>query len=341
MSKGNLRANPEHIFQVGLGFWASKILLSAIELGLFTHLAKGAMTREALVKTLDLHQRGARDFLDALVALGFLERNGDSYSNSQDSDLFLDRNKPSYMGGILEMANARLYRFWGNLTEGLRTGLPQNETKEGSEGLFETLYADPARLKGFLAAMTGLSLGAAQAIGAKFPWKGYKTFVDVGTAQGGLPVQIALAHPHLSGVGYDLPAVQPVFDEYVRSFKLSDRIKFQPGNFFTDALPRTDVIIMGHILHDWDLNQKKTLIRKVFDALNPGGAFIVFEAVIDDDRRQNPFALMMSLNMLIETTGGFACTGADCQSWMREAGFQKTSVEHLVGPDSMVVGFKP
>jgi hypothetical protein len=239
------------------------------------------------------------------------------------------------------MANARLYRFWGNLTEALQTGLPQNETKEGTGGLFETLYADPALLKGFLAAMTGLSLGAAQVMAAKFPWKDYKTFVDVGTAQGGLPVQLALAHPHLSGIGYDLPAVQPIFEEYVRSFELSERIKFEAGNFFADSLPRTDVIIMGHILHDWDVNQKKLLIRKVFDALNPGGAFVVFEAIIDDGRRQNAFALMMSLNMLIETSGGSASTGSDYQSWMREAGFQKTRVEELAGPDSMVVGIKP
>jgi len=156
-----------------------------------------------------------------------------------------------------------------------------------------------------------------------------------------LPVQIALANPHLTGGGYDLPVVKPIFDDYVASFGLSPRLKFQAGNFFTDALPKADVLLMGHILHDWDLKDKRMLLKQAFDALPSGGAIVVFEAIIDDDRRENAFGLLMSLNMLIETPGGFDYTGADCRTWMQEAGFRDTYVEHLAGPDSMVVGFKP
>jgi len=340
MSKSGGNVNPERIFQVGLGFWGSKTLLTAIEVGLFTELANGPLSRDTLTEKLRFHRRSARDFFDTLVSLGFLERDGDVYSNTVETATFLDRRKPSYVGGIFEMANARLYRFWGNLTQALRTGLPQNEIAEGGDNPFDQLYADPDRLKGFLSAMTGLSIGAGQAIARQFPWKNYKTFIDVGTAQGGVAVQIALAHPHLSGLGYDLPVVQPIFDEYVSAASLSARLRFHPGNFFVEPLPNTDVILMGHILHDWDLEQKKLLIRKAYDALNPGGAYIVFEAIIDDDRRQNAFGLMMSLNMLIETPGGFDYTGAEAQSWMREAGFQETRVEHILGPDSMVIGIK-
>ncbi|HEU4777044.1 MAG TPA: methyltransferase, partial [Telluria sp.] len=243
-------------------------------------------------------------------------------------------------GGILEMANNRLYPFWANLTTALRTGLPQNEIKSGDAGLFDTLYADPARLKEFLGAMTGISHGANMAIAQRFPWKDYKTFADVGTAQGDLAVQIALANPHLQGWGFDLPAVQPIFEQYVSATGASARLGFQPGNFFQQALPHADVILMGHILHDWDLPTKKMLIKKAYDALPAGGALIVYEAIIDDDRSKNAFGLMMSLNMLIETPGGFDYTGADCCGWMKEAGFRATRVEHLVGPDSMVVAIK-
>jgi len=238
------------------------------------------------------------------------------------------------------MANERLYPFWGSLTEGLRTGLPQNEVKTGGPGLFETLYGDPERLRLFLGAMTGLSLGASMAIAEEFPWKDYQTVADVGGAQGGLLVQICLAHPHLRGNNFDLPVVGPIFEEYVASNGLSDRLGFLPGNFFDDPLPNADVITMGHILHDWDLNQKRMLLGKAYDALPTGGALIVFEALIDDDRRQNAFGLLMSLNMLIETPGGFDYTGRDCSEWMRDAGFSSTSVEQLAGPDSMVVGIK-
>jgi O-methyltransferase domain/Dimerisation domain len=330
----------EHIMQVGLGFWASKALLSAVEMGLFTELAKGPENFRDLSGRLGLHPRSARDFLDALVALGFLERRDQEYRNAAASDFYLDRHKPSYIGGFLEMANHRLYEHWGNLTAGLRTGEPQNEIKSGDADVFVRLYADPERLEGFLRAMTGISKGANRAIAQKFPWKKYKTAVDAGTAQGDLIVQIALANPHISGIGFDLSEVAPIFEDYVAAHGLSSRVQFRAGSFFEAPLPKADVVTMGHILHDWDLEQKRALIGKAFEAVPEGGALIVYDAIIDDDRCRNAFGLLASLNMLIETQGGFDYTGADCQIWMQEAGFRETRVEHLLGPDSMVIGIK-
>ncbi|RPH34875.1 MAG: methyltransferase [Planctomycetota bacterium] len=336
MKKGK---TPDGILKLGLGFMGSKTLLTAVELGLFTELAKGPRDKDALRVYLGLHARSVEDFLDALVALGMLERKSGKYRNTPESNLFLDRNKPGYIGGLLEMANARLYGFWGSLTEGLKTGQAPNEAKEGGN-LFEAIYGDPERLRGFLQAMTGLSTGTGRAIAKKFPWKKYRTFVDVGGAQGGVPVQVALAHRHLFGLNFDLPVVGPIFDEYVRSFGLDGRLKFQAGDFFKESLPQSDVIIMGHILHDWNLEEKRALIAKVYQALPKGGAYIVHEAIIDNDRRKNAFGLLMSLNMLIETPGGFDYTGADGQKWMKEAGFRRSKVVPLVGPDSMIVGIK-
>jgi hypothetical protein len=336
----NSNLTPDSIMQIGLGFWASKTLLSAIELGLFTELAKGPLDTDALTEKLGLHPRGTRDFLDALVALKFLQRDADGmYSNARETDVFLDRAKPSYLGGMLEMANARLYGFWGSLTEALRTGNPQNEAKSGGNP-FDALYANTERLEGFLGAMTGISLGAAQALAQKFPWSEYKTFIDIGCAQGVVPVQVAQVHKHLSGGGFDLPPVRPVFEKYVAAHHLQERMHFHSGDFFNEPLPQADVLVMGHILHDWNLEQKQMLLGKAYDALPDGGALIVYEALIDDERKQNAFGLLMSLNMLIETPGGFDYTGADCCEWMRAAGFSHTRVEHLVGPDSMVIGIK-
>lgn len=326
--------------QVGLGFWASKTLLSAIEMELFTELAKHPEDLNTLQGRMGLHPRSARDFLDALVALGFLKREGGKYHNTPETALFLDKNKSSYIGGILEMANHRLYPSWGHLTEALRTGEQQNESKGGGKGLFEALYADPARLKEFLRAMSGISRGANLAIARQFPWAQYRTYVDVGTAQGDLAVQIALAHRHLQGIGFDLAEVGPIFEEYVEHHGLTDRVTFVGGSFFKDPLPQADVVLMGHILHDWNLEIKRMLLKKAYEALPSGGAVVIYESIIDDDRSQNAFGLMMSLNMLIETDGGFDYTGADCMGWMREAGFRETRVEHLVGPDSMVIGVK-
>lgn len=331
---------PEGILQLGHVYWEGKTLLSAVQLGVFQALADGPLDGEALRQRLGLHPRSATDFFDALVALGMLERDGGQYRNTAETDLFLDPAKPTYIGGLLEMSENRLYAFWGSLTEALQTGRPQNEIKHGGD-FFAELYSDPQRLREFLRAMTGISGGANAAIAAQFPWQDHTTLIDIGCAEGDLPVKVATAHPHIRGGGYDLPAVQPGFEEYVAAAGLSDQLAFHPGDFFADEkLPSADVLAMGHILHDWGMDTKRELLRKAYDALPDGGALIVYGAIIDDDRSRNAFGLLMSLNMLIETEEGFDYTGAECRGWMRETGFRETWVEPLVGPDSMVVGIK-
>lgn len=334
-----MHPTPERILQTGLAFWASKTLLSAVEMEIFTEIARKSGDLESLRGRLGLHPRAAKDFLDALVALGFLERNGGIYQNSADTGLFLDKNKPSYIGGILEMANRRLYPYWNELTTALRTGESQNESKGGLDP-FTALYADPAALKEFLRAMSGVSRGANEAIAAKFPWADYTSCADIGTAQGDLVARISLAHPHLRGIGFDLPETGPVFEDYISGLGLADRVVFRGGDFFKDDLPSADVLLFGHILHDWDLETKLMLLGKAYQALPSGGAVIVYDAIIDDERKKNAFGLLMSLNMLIETPGGFDYTGADCISWMKAVGFHECRVVHLVGPDSMVIGIK-
>jgi hypothetical protein len=195
-------------------------------------------------------------------------------------------------------------------------------------------------LKEFARAMTGLGMASAVAIAERFPWKRYQTFIDLGTAEGNLLVQVALRHAHLTGGGTDLPQLRPSFAEYVASFGLQERLCFHENDFLREPLPQADVLVLGHILHDWDLDTKRLLIAKAFAALPPGGALIVYDTIIDDERRRNVFGLLMSLNMLIETPGGFDYTGADCCTWLGDAGFRETYVEQLVGPESMVVGVK-
>jgi len=331
---------PARIMQLGMGFMASKALLTAVELGLFTALAEGPLDGGSLRRRLDLHERGARDFFDTLVALGLLARDDrQRYANTADADLYLDRHKPSYVGGLLEMLNARLYGFWGSLTTALKTGQPQNESKNGVD-LFAALYADPARLASFARAMTGVTLPIATTIAQAFPWQRYRSVIDIGTSQGCLPVTVAAVHPHLTGGGFDLSPMTNVFETYVREHGLSDRLRFHPGDFLGDPLPQADVLVMGHILHDWDLPTKKMLIAKALAALPKGGVLLVYDMIIDDARRENAAGLLMSLNMLIETLGGFDYTGADCIGWMRDAGFGDARVEALGGVHSMVIGTK-
>jgi hypothetical protein len=328
--------SPYPIMQLALGFWSSKALLSAVEIGLFNVLAEGPLDAAALCARLALHPRGARDFFDALVALGMLERQDGRYSTTPATQRYLVRANPDYIGGILEMSNARLYGFWGSLTEALKTGQPQNESKHGDD-LFGRLYADPDGLAIFLKGMTGVSRPIARQLAARIDWTRHRSVIDIGTAEGAVPVTIAQAHPHLTGGGFDLLPVRPVFERNVRAQGLSERLQFHPGDFFKDPLPAADVLVMGHILHDWDLATKRRLLAKAHAALPKGGLLIVYDMMIDDARRANATGLLMSLNMLIETAGGFDYTGADCAGWMREAGFADIRVEALEGPYSMAV----
>lgn len=331
--------SPAPILQLATGFWASKTLLSAVELGLFSRLAQGPLSADELRAQLGLHPRSAADFFDALVALGLLEREDGQYRNAPTADLFLDSAKRSYVGGFLEMLNERLYPAWGGLTDGLRSGRAQSDAV-GDEDLFDALYADPVQLRKFLAGMEGGAAMVGGALAQRFPWSRYETFVDAGGAKGDLSLILARAHGHLSGGSFDLPPVGPIFDETVEAAGLEDRLKFSGGDFFRDPLPKADVVILGHVLHDWDVEQRKALIAKAWDALPEGGALIVYDALIDDDRSQNVFGLLLSLNMLIETEGGAQYTAAECCAWMREAGFRDATAEPLAGPDSMVVGIK-
>ncbi|CAM3926923.1 methyltransferase [Nocardiopsis rhodophaea] len=333
---------PDRIIDAGLGFWTAKVLQAAVELGLFTELAAaGPLEAEQLRARLGLHGRGLRDFLDALVSLGLLERDGGRYRNLPPADTFLDASTTdSYIGGLLEVASQQWYEPWGRLRQALRTGEPQDNIPEGTDGPFETLYADPERTRRFQRAMTGGSTGSIAAIIDKIPWSRYRTVADIGCAEGALISRVLRRHEHLTGTGFDLAAVAPYFEETASETGVGDRMSFHPGDFFTEPLPQADVIVLGHTLHDWDLDTKRMLLRKAYEALPEGGRVVVYEALIDDERRHNTFALLMSLHMLVESPGGFDYTGADCLGWMAEAGFRDCYVEHLAGPESMVVGVK-
>ncbi len=335
---------PDHILNIGMGFFASRVVLSAVELRLFTIIGEDGPTGAQIGDELRLAERSRFDFLDALVALGFLNRAGDGpearYTNTQETALFLSQDSPAYVGGILEMSSARLYGFWNSLTDGLKTGRPQNETKNGGEPIFAQLYANPVALEDFLNAMAGIQAGNFAMLAEKIDFSPYATVADIGGAKGNLVGVLAGRHPHLSGVTFDLPPVQPVANDFLESLGISDRFRSIGGDFFVDELPKADVLVMGNVLHDWNEAEKRTLIGKAFDAVEPGGIFVAIENVIDDARRENAFGLLMSLNMMIETPGGFDYTSSQFDTWCIEAGFTHTEVVALAGPSSAVIAYK-
>ena len=336
--------DPSHIMQTATAFWASKVLLTAVEFDLFTVLDDKAMIATDLGKKLGIHPRGIYDFFDALVAAGFLVRDGDgasgTYRNTPSTAAFLNKNSPTYIGGMPEMLNARLFGFWNHLGEALRTGKPQNEIKNTGKPIFEEIYADQAKLGQFLDAMTGFQAANFMQLAEKFDFSRYKTVSDIGGALGLLSRIVGGRHPHLQLATFDLPPVAPHAQKHVDAAGMGKRIKVVSGDFFADPLPKADVITMGNVLHDWNLEKKKVLIRKAYDALPEGGALIALENLIDDARRQNLFGLLMSLNMLIEFGDAFDYTGADFREWCSGVGFKRFEIIPLAGPTSAAVAYK-
>jgi len=337
--------NPQHIMQIGMGFWASKTLLTAVNLKLFSLLSHSTLTATEIKQKLGLHNRAYLDFLDALVALGFLERKGMGsnavYSNTEETGFFLDRSKPSYLGGILEMSNNRLYQFWNGLEESLKTGLPQNELKNSKlENQFYEIYSNPEKLSEFLRAMSGVQMGAFMSLVKQFDFSAYSSFCDAGGGNGSLCIQVALNHPGVKCVNFDLQEVKVLAEETINKFNLSSRVKSASGDFFIGSLPKSDVIAMGNILHDWSEKEKLVLLEKVYEALPEGGAFICIENIIDNDRSKNAFGLLMSLNMLVETRDGFDFTFNDFDNWARTVGFKRTEWMALAGPTSAAIAYK-
>jgi hypothetical protein len=340
----NASPNPSSILQTAFAFWGSKVLLTAVEVGLFTKLAGRRLTGTELGKELNFHSRAIPDFFDALVAMKFLDRDGDGpaakYFNTPEGAVFLDAASPRYIGGLLVMLNARLFKFWDDLPEALRTGRPQNEVKHGQKGMFEELYSDLPRLEQFMGAMTGLSRINFEAFAEKFDFSNFRTLCDVGGATGLLSIEVAKRHPHLTCTSFDLPVVEPIAKKHIAAAGLESRVSTASGDFFKDRLPKADLITMGMILHDWNLEKKMHLIRSAYEALSPGGALVAIEALFDDARRENVQGLLMSLNMLIEFGDAFDYSGADFRRWCGEVGFKRFEIIPLVGPSSAAVAYK-
>lgn len=347
METTTAQPTPAAILQMGTGFWASKVLLTAVQFELFTQLAKQPNQSVKDIKSnLDLKctDRNAYDFLDCLAGLGFLNREGlldtATYSNTMDTDIFLDKAKPSYIGGLLEMQNEQGWTVWAKLDKGLKTGLIQHDVKDNGEDIFGFINSNPEMFKKFVDGMTGVQMGNFIALAQNFDFSNYKTLVDAGGSAGMLSVMVAKNNPHMNCTTFDLPALETMATETIEKFKMEEKVKIMNGDFFKDGLPKADIVTMGNILHDWDEDTKIKLMKTAYDALPKGGVFIAIEHVIDDERKQNVFGLMMSLNMLIETCDGFNYTFDDFNKWAKKAGFSSTELMPLTGPASAAIAYK-
>ncbi|WP_244287284.1 methyltransferase [Amycolatopsis rubida] len=322
-------STPAGIIRLGSAFCDAKALLTAVELDLFSTLCAVPAPIDEIRDRLGLHGRGLSDFLQLLVALGLLEKSGDRYRNAAGADQYLVRGKPSYVGGFLQQANRNLYRAWDRLPDALRTGKPQ------AVGDFSDVVGNPERLGHFIGMMDALTQVLGPELVGALDWNGQSSVLDVGGCRGNMAAHIVKAHPHLEGHVFDLPQMEPFFTEHMENSGLTGSVLFHGGDFFRDPLPQADVVVLGHVLHDWDREQRAFLRRKAFDAVGPGGALVVYDRMLDDEPTHVE-NLVISLDMLLVTDGGAEYPVSEIRDHATVLGASSVRVQPLGDYDTLV-----
>ncbi|WP_248964094.1 acetylserotonin O-methyltransferase [Sphaerisporangium perillae] len=329
------------IVRLNTAYTAARTLHSAVELGLFEMLAEGPATLPQIRERLGLHPRMAADFLDALVGLGLLLRDDDGgYANALSTAKLLVPGTPDYIGGTVAKSARHHYTMWGALTEALRDGRPRSAGLADKEAM-KRLYGNPEATREFLGHMDAHNGFCGREVARCVDWGRHRSFVDVGGARGNVAAQIVGRHPHLLGGVFDLPALEPHFDEHVARLGVADRVTFHPGDFFADELPETDVVVIGHVLHDWPVEVRQMVIEKAFRATRPGGFLVVYDQMIDEDRR-DPHPLLTSLNVRLVREGGSEYAVAEIRDWAEKAGyrFAYSVPVATIGDDTVFVAAK-
>jgi hypothetical protein len=330
---------PIDVKKLANAFCHAQLLLTADELGLFADLAAhGPSTVDQILERLGLDGRGLRDFLSGLVLLGLIELDGDRYRNADVATETLVPGSGRYIGGFLRRAGRMLYPAWGRLGTALRTGEPQ--TSGAGDEAFLQMLRDPAQREPYLRMMDSASSLVAPHLIRVFDWAGRASVLDVGGCRGNLVGRVLAAYPHLHGAVFDLPPMAEPFGAHTAALGAGDRATFHGGDFFRDELPTADVVILGHVLHNWSPAQRAQLVARAWAAVAPGGALLVYDAMLPDAPSDLPRTLV-SLNMLLVTEGGSEYPATDCQTWMAAAGCTDTEVRGLGSTDTLVIGRKP
>jgi hypothetical protein len=329
----------EDLHETGMLFCDAKVVLTAVELRLFTTLSAGPLSVEQVCKQCGLHPRGLRDFFEVLVKLGLLERDGDLYRNSGVAERFLDTGSQTYAGGFLERANRLMYPLWDKLPDLIRTGQQQAPGRDDQAATFARMAENPEHLRNFLTMLDALTDSLAPALAEAIAWDRYSTVIDVGGARGNVLARVLAAHPALSGSVFDQAPIEPFFREHMEKFGLLDRARFLVGNFFTDPLPAADVLIIGHVLHDWSLERRAMLIKKAHAAVAEHGCLLIYDPLTGGGQ-PSTWNDIVSLNMQLLSPGGSEYTAEECETWLLDAGFESVTTSPLGLHDTLVIARK-
>ncbi|GAA2273914.1 methyltransferase [Kitasatospora cystarginea] len=321
------------------GFCHAKLLLAANELSVFADLHQhGPSTEAELAGRLGLNRRGTRELLHGLVLLELLELRDGRYANSATASATLVPGGADYVGGFLRRADHMLYPAWQNLAQALASGEPQ-AAGAGQEA-FRAMLDDPRQRDQYLQMMDSANGLIAGHLADAFEWNSHQHVADIGGCRGNLVAQLAIRHPHLRATVFDLPELASSCADHAAELGVTERVRFHAGDFFTDLLPRADVLILGHVLHNWSVEQREFLVRKAYEAVNPGGALLIYDAMLSDEPTDLA-RILISLNMLLVTEEGSEYTVGEGSQWLAAAGCADIRAQPLGHSDTLLVGRKP
>jgi acetylserotonin O-methyltransferase len=340
MASDSSLPNPSVVLDLIEAFRRSKAMFAAVSLGVFDTLDADPRSAEHLARDLHLNPDALERLLDACVGLQLLAKEGEQYANTPVAATYLCRSSPRRLTGYIQYSNAFLWKLWANLEEAVREGTNRWRQAFGWEGpIFDSFFRSEDAKREFLIGMHGFGLLSSPEVAAAFDLSPFHHLVDLGGATGHLAITACQRYPGLRAVVFDLPVVLPLAREIIAASPVADRIEVAAGDFFTDPLPDGDLFTLGRILHDWSEEKIHTLLRKIHQCLPAGGALLIAEKLLAEDKTGPNGALFQSLNMLVCTEGKERTLSA-YESLLKQAGFAEVQGRRTQAPLDAVLATK-
>ncbi len=319
----------EKFLELGYAYWQPRVLHAAFGLGVFQALGRRVFTVNALAHRVKANTRGLELLLNALAAMGLLKKKGSKFSNSAAVLSLCLPGKETHIGDFVKLQNLS-WQGWSHLEEVVRTGKPFRRPP--------FLGNEKQEVRDFTLAMHNTALGHARNLAQRISLRGRKHLLDVGGGSGAFSVYFLKANPRLKATVFDLPGTIPFTKQITAQYGLKNRLAFQKGDFMRDKIKgRYDVAFISHIIHGLGEKENRILMRKIYNALEPGGEILIQDFFLNEDLTGPLFPALFSLNMLLHTPEGRSYSFAEAEAWLRAAGFSKISRRPYVFPRSIRV----
>lgn len=332
--------DPSPVLELIEAFRHSKAMFAAVSLGVFDSLVDRPKSLGDLAAELNVNADALERLLDACVGLDLLRRSGSQYENTPAATAYLTKTSPRRLTGYINFSNVATWKLWANLEDAVREGTHRWQQTYGWEGpIFSHFFNTEESKREFLMGMHGFGLISSPHVVNAFDLGRFTRFVDLGGATGHLAIAACQRYPHLRATVFDLADAMPLAGEIVAGSPVADRIDILSGDFFSDSLPEGDLYAVGRILHDWSEEKILSLLGRIYQALPSGGAILVAEKILHDDKSGPPWAQMQNLNMLTCTEGKERTLG-EYEALLKQAGFEDIQGCRTPSPLDAVLAFK-